>query len=320
VIVHTDAERAAFLEAFEVPADRVRVAPHGEHFTRRTSLDRVEARRRLGIPVEDFMFLSLGFIQPHKGFDRAIRAFAGLGAFGCRLDVVGSVRVEDPAFVAHLLELEDLARATSGVTVHEQYVSDEEFDRWLVAADVVVLPYRHIWSSGVIERAALYDRPVIASRVGGLDAQARQGTVLVSDDEGLARAMWEAAGRSDVAPAPKEPWAFDGAPDRETVMAEIVARAAAHRGVVVPGPSAAAASSSAASAPPRAANRSSAPLRRVPSLNLPSTASARFGAGLTKRLVRRLTAWELQPIVEQVNVLQRAAVEAAELAAREADE
>jgi glycosyltransferase involved in cell wall biosynthesis len=24
------------------------------------------------------MFLSIGFIQPHKGFDRAIRAFRGL--------------------------------------------------------------------------------------------------------------------------------------------------------------------------------------------------------------------------------------------------
>jgi hypothetical protein len=198
--------------------------------------------------------------------------------------------------------------------VHEQYVSDEEFDRWIVAADVVVLPYRHIWSSGVIERAALYDRAVIASRVGGLDAQARQGTVLVTDDEGLARAMWDAAGRSDAAPHPKEPWAFDGVPDRDSVMAEVVARAAAHRGAAVLPRTAA------PSAAPRAVSRSSAPLRRVPSLNLPSPASARFGGGLTKRLVRRLTAWELQPIVEQVNVLQRAAVEAAELAAREADE
>jgi glycosyltransferase involved in cell wall biosynthesis len=313
VIVHTDAEKAAFLEAFAVPPERVQVAAHGEHFSRRTGLDRVEARRRLGIPVEDFMFLSLGFIQPHKGFDRAIRAFAGLGEHGCRLDIVGSIRVEDPAYVEHLQELQRMARATAGVTVHDQYVSDEEFDRWLVAADVVVLPYRHIWSSGVIERAALYDRVVIASRVGGLDAQARQGTVLVDDDERLAQAMREAAGRSAAAPAPTEPWTFDGEPDREAVMAEIVARAAAQRGRPVP-------DDAATPAPRRSANRSSAPLRRVPALSLPLPASARFGAGVTKRLVRRLTAWELQPIVEQVNVLQRAAVEAAELAAREDDE
>src|SRR5439155_595594 len=117
---------------------------------------------------------SIGFIQPHKGFDRAVRAFAanGLGARGCRLDVVGSVRLEEPDFLAHLSELERLAESTPGVRLHTTYVSDEAFDRWIVASDVLVLPYRHIWSSGVLERAALYDRPVIITRVGGLEAQA----------------------------------------------------------------------------------------------------------------------------------------------------
>src|SRR3546814_3813969 len=51
------------------------------------------------------------------------------------------------------------------------YVSDEEFDRWLVAADCLVLPYREIWSSSVIERAGIYGVPVIATDVGGLAAQ-----------------------------------------------------------------------------------------------------------------------------------------------------
>src|SRR5205085_3047450 len=157
----------------------------------------------------------------------ALRAFARLQADGggagpvtARLDVVGSVRVDEPAYVQHLEELKLLAERTRGATVHAGYVSDEAFDRWLVAANVVVLPYRHIWSSGVIERAALYDRPVIMTKVGGLPAQARPDTVLVEDDDELAQAMAAAAGL-DAPPHPK--WRLDrnGTVDRDRVMAEV---------------------------------------------------------------------------------------------------
>src|SRR5439155_159192 len=98
--------------------------------------------------------------------------------------------------------------------IHERYVSDEEFDRWIVAADVVVLPYRHIWSSGVMERAALYDRPVIATRVGGLEAQARPGTMIVDDDEELARAMQRFASGSLPAAQPAD--GVNGADEKAT--------------------------------------------------------------------------------------------------------
>ena len=72
-------------------------------------------------------------------------------------------------------------------------MSDERFDDWLVAADVLVLPYRHIWSSGVLQRAAMYGTPVIATRVGGLDEQEHPNVRLIDDDLELAIAMREAA-------------------------------------------------------------------------------------------------------------------------------
>ena len=91
IYVHTEAERQAFVDAFRVPPDRVRLREHGSDFIRRTSLSRERARASLRIARDEFTFLSIGFIQPHKGFDRAVRAFARVA--GCRLFVVGSVRV-----------------------------------------------------------------------------------------------------------------------------------------------------------------------------------------------------------------------------------
>ena len=92
---------------FGLPVASIAIAEHGADFERRTSVERSEARARLGLPDDGFVFLSIGFLQPHKGFDRAVRAFAGLGEHGCRLEVVGSLRSEDTEYVAYVDELRE---------------------------------------------------------------------------------------------------------------------------------------------------------------------------------------------------------------------
>ena len=64
------------MTAFKLRRERIDVTAHGADFIRRVGLQRDEARRALGLPIDGHMFLAIGFIQPHKGFDRAIRAFA----------------------------------------------------------------------------------------------------------------------------------------------------------------------------------------------------------------------------------------------------
>ncbi len=299
ISVHTNRERSEFAAAFGVPTSAIEVAAHGAHFERRTNVERVEARTRLGLEPEGFVFLSIGFLQPHKGFDRAIRAFAGLDQHGCRLEIVGSVRVEDSEYAGYVEDLRNLADATPGVTLRDEYVSDAEFDMWLVAADALVLPYRLIWSSGVCERAALYHRPVIASRAGGLADQVGENATLVDNDEELAAAMRSIAGLVDEARR-SGGWPTE---DRDSVMGEIQSRAARRRPHSVTG-------AVGVMTPSRAARNRTAPLRRLTPLPLPEARSARPGASSLKRVVRRLTAWQIDPIVGQVNRLQQALIDA----------
>lgn len=314
IVVHTQTERSAFHDAYGLPLSRISVTPHGGDFASRTAISRTAARERLRLPEHEVTFLSIGFIQPHKGFDRAIRAFAGLGPLTgrARLDIVGSVRVEEPQYVAHLDELRTLAAATPGVHLHVGFAGDDEFDTWIVASDCVVLPYRYIWSSSVLERAALYERPVIASRVGGLQDQVRGDGVLVSSDEELLGAMRQflaARGVSAVAPAlPAAPWPSMKTATRDEVEREITARAAAERELAGGAHTNGVASASRS----RGARAASAAVRRLQTLHVAAPESPRPGATLVKRAIRRLTQWELDPIVRQVNALQRAMVESLE--------
>ncbi|MEP6624937.1 MAG: glycosyltransferase family 4 protein, partial [Acidimicrobiia bacterium] len=291
ISVHTERERVEFAAAFGIAPERISIEDHGANFEKRTSLDKVDARARLGLPADGYLFLAIGFVQPHKGFDRAVRAFAGLAAHGCRLEIVGSVRLDDTDYVSYVEDLRALVAATPGANLREEYVSDAEFDIWIVAADALVLPYRLIWSSGVCERAALYHRPVIASRIGGLADQGGAEMMLVDDDRELAIAMRSLAGLvDDVRVTGNWP-----GPDRAAVMDEIRLRASRRS------PAGASMGATQTVAPVR----QTAPLRRLRPLTMPDARSARPGASALKRVVRRLTAWQTDPIIKQVNQLQQ---------------
>ncbi len=192
VTVHTEREAREFNEAFGIPRDHIRVVSQGQHMRRRTDAGRAAARDALGVPHNLVVLLAIGFLQPNKGFDRAIAAFAEVApGDGVRLYVAGSLWREDPALVAHRDELVALSADTPGAELREGYLSDEDFDRWIVASDALVLPYRLGWSSNVMERGLLYDRPVIMSRVGGMAEQGedRPGVTLVDDDAELVAAL-----------------------------------------------------------------------------------------------------------------------------------
>jgi glycosyltransferase involved in cell wall biosynthesis len=148
---------------------------------------RAEARAELGLPAGGRILLCAGFLQPSKGFDRAVDAFRA--ADGGSLYIVGSVREPTSENTAYARDLARRAGATAGVTFVERFLSDREFDLWVAAADRLVLPYRQSWSSGVLARAQVLGTPAIVTGVGGLAEQAGPGDAVVKDDEELARAL-----------------------------------------------------------------------------------------------------------------------------------
>jgi hypothetical protein len=129
---------------------------------------------------------------------------------------------------------------------------------------------------------------------------------------GLAAALRDVAGLRSVRVAvAAEPWPV--AEGRAGVQAAVAERAARRRG----GAASAARPSGTDSAEVRPTVTtglpvSSAPVRRLAPLALPPASSARLSAHLVKRTVRRLTGWQLEPVVHQVNALRDAVIAALE--------
>jgi glycosyltransferase involved in cell wall biosynthesis len=195
LLFHTDAERIALQRRYGLRRVRARLVDHVAGVTVHAAVGREAARRRLGLEPAGPVFVCAGFVHPDKGFDRAVRAFAAAGSPG-RLDVVGSVREPTPANLAAARELRELAAATPGVTLHEEFASDDEFDAWIAAADAVVLPYRRSWSSGALARAQALGTPALVSDAGGLPEQAGPDDRVFRSDAELAERIEEAAARA----------------------------------------------------------------------------------------------------------------------------
>jgi glycosyltransferase involved in cell wall biosynthesis len=211
VLFHTRAEQEALERQYRVRV-RARLIRHVDGVAVRGPTSREDARRRLGIPQDEVVLVSPGFLQAHKGHERAVDAFRALGTG--HLYVVGSVRDGTPENLAYAASLRRLAGATPGFELIERFLDDEEFDAWIAAADAVVLPYRRSWSSGALARAQAIGTPAVVSAVGGLPEQASERDVVVRDDQELVRALGAIARRVDERGAEEEE---ERGPDRREV-------------------------------------------------------------------------------------------------------
>ena len=187
LVFHTEKEIKYFESRyFKLSSNKYELRAHHADFNKFREVSKNDARKELGIPMDAIVFLCIGFIQPHKGFDRAIQAFSKVNNDNNMvLYVVGSLRVIWGEYVSYLQDLRNMAGEASNIQIIEKYLSDEEFDTWISSSDVIITPYREIWSSGIIARAKLFGKLVIASDVGGLPEQLTDTDIFFKDDDEL---------------------------------------------------------------------------------------------------------------------------------------
>jgi glycosyltransferase involved in cell wall biosynthesis len=166
VVVHSRRSALALHTGWGIPAERITVAPHGPLLEAIAPLERAEARRRLGLPLDAEILLFAGLIEPYKGLADLIAAFGTLAARWplARLVVAGKPNEPFGAYRQQLHALGLLDRTT----VDLRFLPEPELAAHLCAADVVALPYRAATSSGILAAARRFGCPVVATSTGDL--------------------------------------------------------------------------------------------------------------------------------------------------------
>jgi glycosyltransferase involved in cell wall biosynthesis len=170
LFVHTEQMRRELRTHFAISKAKVSVIPFGINSTvPNTALTSSEARKRLGLVGSHKVVLFFGNIAPYKGLEYLVDALALLASRDpdYRLIIAGQPKNSEPywnAIQRRLSEPELRARVVERI----EYVPDVDTEIYFKATDVLVLPYVHIFQSGVLFLAYNFGLPVIASDVGSL--------------------------------------------------------------------------------------------------------------------------------------------------------
>lgn len=193
---------------------KLHVIPHG-HFIDvfPNEISRQEARKKLNIPEEAFVYLFFGNARTYKGIESLIDAFCNAAEADALL-VLMMRQAFNPQYGD---EVKKVAERDERIHVFTSpFFANSEFQIYLNSADVAVLPFSEVLTSGSAIAALSFGKPVILPRLGCLPELIDDTMGLLydpNDERGLEKALLEirkrdlkAAGRASFERARKLDW------------------------------------------------------------------------------------------------------------------
>lgn len=174
IIAHTEDSKKNLVHKFDIAEEKITVIPHGEYSELiQTHPPKKLARNRLGLAENARIVLFFGYIRKHKGLHMLVEAFAQtIQKYPESILVIAGQCQED--YGKYLEQINNLG-LSKYVKSDIRYIPHESIANYFSAADIVVLPYQHIYQSGILYLAFGARRPVIATRVGGLKEVVLEG-------------------------------------------------------------------------------------------------------------------------------------------------
>lgn len=178
LFVHTQRMKKELCEDFGVPEGAITVIRHplNDAFPD-TDLSPAQAKKRLGIRDDEKTILFLGRLRPYKGIEYLLDAFQQLVAADAsyRLVVAGAPNKGDEGYLDQIKGAVEREVSRGRVLLRPEFIPDSEMELYLKAADVLVLPYKDIFQSGVLFLAYTFGLPVVATDVGSFREEIVEG-------------------------------------------------------------------------------------------------------------------------------------------------
>ena len=154
-----------------LPDANLQVTVHPAYnFFKQKDMSKQEARSILSIPEDANVLLFFGLVREYKGLKHLLGALKILkdkdpqNTRRLKLLIAGDFAGSKPEYdeLIGSFGIADLLSITDG------HIPISEVEKFFAACDLVVLPYENATQSGVIQVAYSFDKPVLATRVGGL--------------------------------------------------------------------------------------------------------------------------------------------------------
>jgi len=152
-----------------------RFTPHPIYDHYGAAIPKADAIRLLGLDESTSYMMFFGFIRDYKGLDLLIKAASEQKIKNMNLKfIVAGEFYSDPKSILQMVK--DLKVEDNFIFINE-FISDSEVYKYFCAADAVVQPYKSATQSGVTQIAYHFNKPMIITRVGGLQEFVPDGKV-----------------------------------------------------------------------------------------------------------------------------------------------
>jgi len=165
VIAHSNSDAEVLKKM--MPKQNIQVNPHPAYnFFKIQDMTKEEGRKQLSLKEDDKVLLFFGLVREYKGLKHLLNAMPDIVKKYPEVELLiagdfGGGRDKYDEMINNL-QIGDY------IQIHDGHIPIPDVEKFFAACDLVVLPYESATQSGVIQASYGFEKPVLATNVGGL--------------------------------------------------------------------------------------------------------------------------------------------------------
>jgi len=163
IITHNKFSKEIFRAHYKNINTEIDIIPHGNYIPfLEVKEDKKLSRNYLRIPQEKKVLLFFGMIKKVKGLEVLLQAMKKVIANNSDVFLVIAGRVWENDFSIYQKIIND-NNLSDYCLIHNKFIPHEDVDHYYASSDLIVLPYKRIYQSGVLMMSMSYEKAVIVS-------------------------------------------------------------------------------------------------------------------------------------------------------------
>ena len=168
IIVHTDLMKNELIKDFGLSQQKITVISHGiNNRIPIINMSSRQAKEKLELSENNKILLFFGAIEKYKGIDILLYSLKMLiEKDSSYMLLISGSPWNNTKYLTEINQLIKSLKLEKHIIKRYNFIPDDEIEKYFMAADCLILPYRQIYQSGVVFISFFFGLPIIASEVG----------------------------------------------------------------------------------------------------------------------------------------------------------
>ena len=163
ILTHNEFSKQEISSFLKYKTEKIFIVPHGNYLPFiNIKSNQEESREHLNLPKSSTILLFFGIIKSVKGLDVLLNAFREIIDKNPKTILLIAGRSMDNNFCFYQ-SIINQERLEENVIIHNKFIKNKDVPHYFCASDLVILPYKKIYQSGVLMMTLSYGKPVVVS-------------------------------------------------------------------------------------------------------------------------------------------------------------